>query len=52
MIEVFKRLSPEDGLASLYDLMKSNRQNCQWVSEISIANFGRIGPDKIIEMFE
>jgi len=52
MVEVFKRLDPDDALASFYDLMKSNRQNCQIVAEVAIANFGRVGADKVVEMFE
>lgn len=52
MIQVFSKLEPQDGLASLYDLMKSNRQNVQIVAEIAIANHEKIPPQKVIEMFE
>ena len=52
LVGVFAKLDPQDGLASLYDLMKSNRQNVQIVAEIAIANHDRIPPAKIIEMFE
>jgi len=52
IIACFTRLEPTDALASLYDLMKSNRQNVQIVAEIAIAQHEKIPPLKVIEMFE
>ena len=52
LIQVFGRLEPQDALASLYDLMKSNRQNVQIVAEVAIAHHEKIPPQKSIEMFE
>ena len=52
LIAVFGKLDPQDALASLYDLMKSNRQNVQIVAEVAIAHHEKIPPQKSIEMFE
>lgn len=52
MINVFKRLEPDDALQSLDDLMRSNRQNVQRVAEIAIGNHDRLDSSKIIQLFE
>lgn len=52
IIEFFGRLSEEDALQCMYDLMKSNRQNYMIVAEIGVKYCNKINTKKSIEVLE
>lgn len=52
LIEYFNRLSEEDSLQCLNDLLKSNRQNVILVAEIAVKYASKINTKKSIEILE
>ncbi len=52
LIEYFGRLSEEDSLQCMYDLLKSNRQNVILVAEIAVKYASKINTKKSIEVLE
>ncbi len=52
LIEYFGRLSEEDALQCMYDLLKSNRQNVNLVAEIAVKYSAKIDTKKSIEILE
>jgi clathrin heavy chain len=52
LIEYFSRLSEEDSLQCMYDLLKSNRQNVLLVAEIAVKYASKINTKKSIEVLE
>lgn len=52
IIEFFNRLSEEDSLQCMYDMLKSNRQNVQIVAKIAVKYNQKIDTKKSIEVLE
>jgi len=52
IIEFFARLSEEDSLQCMYDMLKSNRQNVQIVAKIAVKYADKIDTKKSIEVLE
>ncbi len=52
LIEYFGRLSEDDCLQCMYDLLKSNRQNVVLVAEIAVKYASKINTKKSIEVLE
>lgn len=52
LIEYFGRLSEDDALQCMYDLLKSNRQNVNLVAEIAVKYSSKINTKKSIEILE
>lgn len=52
LIEYFGRLSEDDALQCMYDLLKSNRQNISIVAEIAVKYSGKIPTKRSIEVLE
>ena len=52
LVEYFGRLSEEDSLQCMYDLLKSNRQNVILVAEIAVKYASKINTKKSIEVLE
>jgi len=52
LIEYFGRLSEDDSLQCMYDLLKSNRQNVILVAEIAVKYASKINTKKSIEVLE
>jgi clathrin heavy chain len=52
IIEFFGRLSEEDTLQCMYDMLKSNRQNVQIVAKIAVKYANKIDTKKSIEVLD
>lgn len=52
LLEYFGKLSEEDALSCMYDLLKSNRQNVGVVAEIAVKYQSKISTKKSIEVLE
>jgi clathrin heavy chain len=52
IIDFFARLSEEDTLQCMYDMLKSNRQNVQIVAKIAVKYTDKIDTKKSIEVLE
>lgn len=52
ILQFFGRLSEEDSLQCMYDMLKSNRQNVNLVARVAAAYSDKIDPTKTIEVLE
>lgn len=52
LIEYFGKLGEDDALQSMYDLLKSNRQNVGVVAEIAVKYQSKLNTKKCIEVLE
>mmetsp|Transcript_8952 Transcript_8952/g.8304 ORF Transcript_8952/g.8304 Transcript_8952/m.8304 type:complete len:236 (+) Transcript_8952:1600-2307(+) len=52
LVEYFGRLSEDDALQCMYDLLKSNKQNVQLVAEVAVKYSSKINTKKSIEILE
>mmetsp|Transcript_21576 Transcript_21576/g.15779 ORF Transcript_21576/g.15779 Transcript_21576/m.15779 type:complete len:93 (+) Transcript_21576:1959-2237(+) len=52
LVEYFGKLSEDDALQCMYDLLKSNKQNVQLVAEVAVKYSSKINTKKSIEILE